>query len=193
MTFSRSAKAIAGVTVTLLTGSTGLMARDIYKQSKETSAAQEISCRLVAGVSLDYPVGFTPDPPWPPVPGVIESADSYSGISEGVRLKVSRVVYVQGTALDARQTLDGTLSYWQKMADGGKVNSQIQPRTVSGIEGSSLEATLTAQGSAYRGQILALVRDRILWQFITMYPDTPFGRTLIQRALSSVKVPGDCG
>ena len=193
MPFSKRTKTIAGVTITLLTGSTGLMARDIYKQSKEISAAQATSCRLVAGVSLDYPVVFTPDPPWPPVPGVIESADSYSGTSEGVRLKISRVVYVQGTSPDARQSIDGTLSYWQKMADGGKVNSQIQPRTISGIEGSSAEATLIVQGAAYRGQILALVRDRILWQFITMYPDTPFGRTLIQRALSSVKLPGDCG
>lgn len=129
----------------------------------------------------------------PPAPTVFESADSFSGTSEGVRLKVMRISYVQGITANAEGAIEATLSYWKQLAEGGNVNTQIQPRAVSGIEGKAVEATFTAQGQIYRGQILALAQDRTLWQFITVYPDSPFGRTLIQRALSSVKLPANCG
>jgi hypothetical protein len=157
-----------------------------------TGRAAMAQCHVVAGASLDFPVQFTPDPPMPAIPSLIDSSNSLSGRSEAGRLKVMRIFYVPGVSPEPASSVDGVLGYWKQIADSGKVNSEIHPRVVSGLSGQIAEASLSIQSQPYHGFVLAVSRDRTLWQFITVFTDTPFARTLMRRALESVKVPGEC-
>lgn len=184
---------ISAMSITMLATGTVAAARDVHASIAERSAARLAECRVVAGASVDFPADFTADPPMPSVPSLIDSSNSLSGRSEGVRLKVMRIFYVQGMSADAAASVDGVLAFWKQIADSGKVNSQIQPRVVSGLTGQIAEATLSIQGQPYRGYILAIPHERTLWQFITVFGDTPAARALVQNALISVRIPGNCG
>lgn len=157
-----------------------------------TRANNGVTCQTVAGASLDYPAAFTVDPPYPAVPTVLDSSQAFSARSEGARLKVSRFFYVQGLSADAAASVGNVLAVWKQLADGGVISSQVEPRTVSGIEGKTAQATFSLRGQSVRGQVFSVGRDRILWEFISVYPDTPAARTLIQQAFASIKVPGSC-
>lgn len=169
-----------------------LTPHDLPRESHEVSAIQAAACHTVAGVSLDYPAAFTADPPIAPVP-IFESYDGFSATTEGVRLKVLRISYVKDYTADAGAALNGVVGFWKTLADSGRVDSHRESRTVSGIQGQIAEAQFSLQGKLVHGEVLALAQDRVLWQFITVFPDSPFGRSLIQRALESIQIPGKCG
>jgi hypothetical protein len=156
-------------------------------------AIQDATCRTVAGASLDYPAEFTSDPPYPAVPSMFDSSQAFSARAEAARIKVSRFFYVPGVSPNASVSVNNILGYWKQLADSGKLSSQIETRKVSDIEGKMAYAVFSIQGQAVRGQILSLPGDRTLWEFISVYPDTPSGRALIQQAFASIKVPGSCG
>ena len=175
--------------------STALMIA-VLAQTKDAMGwdfGHQSECRIVAGASLDFPVAFTVDPPMPAVPSLIDSSNSFSGRSEAGRLKVMRISYVQDVSADASSSVGGVLGYWKQIADSGKVNAEIHPREVSGLHGQIAEATLSIQGQPYHGFVVAVPRGRTLWQFIAVFSDTPFGRTVMRRALDSIRVPGNCG
>jgi hypothetical protein len=154
---------------------------------------QGLTCQTVAGASLDYPAAFVVDPPYPAVPTVLDSSQAFSARTEGARLKVSRFFYVKDVTADPSASVGNVLAVWKRLADDGKISSQVESRTVSGIEGNTAQATFSLQGQAVRGQVLSVGRDRTLWEFISVYPDTPSGRALIQQTFASIKVPGSCG
>lgn len=193
MRIAKRARLVAVFTIAVFIGSTGFLARDVYGKSDETFSAEGLTCRVVAGVSLDFPVEFSVDPKMPAVPSLIDSAEAFSGTSDSVRLKVSRYFYVDGVSVDAAASTEASVSFWRQLADSGSVKANFESVTISGLSGQHAEASLSIQGQQYRGHVVAIPSGRTLYQLITVFSDTPSRRDVVERALRSVKIPGNCG